>query len=388
MFLAKKPSKLKVFEEIEAAGTEVSYRCVRCRGCQDCKNSGNIECISIQEEVEQKIIDNSVTVNLERGYTIAKLPFLCDPVQKLAPNKNIAQRIYFGQIKKLNKNQKDKQDVIMAEKKLQDLGFVDFVDNLTIEQQNKIYSSKLLYYMPWRAVWNNNSISTPCRPVFDASQPTSTGVSLNQTLVKGRNNMNKLLQVVIRWSIRRCAFHTDIQKMYNVIRLLEDHWCFQLYLWQNELNPNIEPRTKCVKTLIYGVKPSGNQAERALRETSNQQKIEFPRQNEIVNKDVYVDDCLSGEDSHENARDIIEGLEIMLSKGGFRLKGVTFTGFDPPENLSNADKSVIVAGMKWFSKSDLLSINISEGYGKRRGVKGCLKAFSLTISLDVVVREE
>ena len=113
-----------------------------------------------------------------------------------------------------------------------------------------------------------------------------------------------------------------------VIRLLEDHWCFQLYLWQNELNPNIEPRTKCVKTLIYGVKPSGNQAERALRETSNQQKIEFPRQNEIVNKDVYVDDCLSGEDSHENARDIIEGLEIMLSKGGFRLKGVTFTGFD------------------------------------------------------------
>ena len=53
VFLAKKnPSKLKVFEEIEAAGTEVSYRCVRCRGCQDCKNSGNIECISIQEEVE------------------------------------------------------------------------------------------------------------------------------------------------------------------------------------------------------------------------------------------------------------------------------------------------------------------------------------------------
>ena len=55
----------------------------------------------------------------------------------------------------------------------------------------------------------------------------------------------------------------------------------------------------------------------------------------------------------------------MLSKGGFRLKGVTFTGFDPPENLSNADKSVNVAGMKWFSKSDLLSINISEGYGKK-----------------------
>ena len=70
--------------------------------------------------MEQEII-HSVTVNLEKGYTIAKLPFLCDPVKRLAPNKNLAQRIYFGQIKKLNKNRKDKQDVIMAEKYLHDI---------------------------------------------------------------------------------------------------------------------------------------------------------------------------------------------------------------------------------------------------------------------------
>jgi len=136
------------------------------------------------------------------------------------------------------------------------LNFVDFVENLSSEQRKKIFSSALQYFIPWRAVWNSNSLSTPCRPVFDASHPTSTGVSLNMTLAKGRNNMNKLLEIFIRWRIRRCGFHTDIQKMYNTIKLDEDFWKYQLYFWQKDLDPNIEPVIKVIKTLIYGVTPS------------------------------------------------------------------------------------------------------------------------------------
>ena len=187
-----------------------------------------------------------------------------------------------------------------------------------------------MYFIPWRAVWNTNSISTPCRLVFDASQTTSTGLSFNNLLAKGRNNMNKLVEIVIRWLIRRCAFHTDILKMYNTIRLDEQHWCYQLYLWHNELNPDLEPMRKVIKTLIYGVKSSGNQAERGLRETADIQKNGYPRQNEIVNEDIYVDDCLSGEDLYDISRDTTDGLDIMLNKGGFHLKGITFSGYDPP----------------------------------------------------------
>ena len=229
--LCKKTLKcLKSFEEVESAGTEVSYRCVRCRVCPDCKKSENIECISIHEEVEQGIIDKSVIVNLEKGYTTAKLPFMCDPIQKLAPNEYIAKRVFTAQLRKLNVNPNDKQDVIKSEKKLHDLGFVEFLDNLSPKQQNKINSSPIMHFIPSHAVWNANSISTPCRLVFDASQATSTGLSLNNLVAKGRNNMTKLVEIVIRWLIRRYAFHTDIQKMYNTIRLDEEHWCYQLYV--------------------------------------------------------------------------------------------------------------------------------------------------------------
>ena len=318
----ERPLKVwKRFEQVESAGTEISYRCVRCRGCADCKNGERIECISMQEEVEQAVIEQSVVVGITQGQTSAKLPFLCDPTTKLTPNRHIAKRVYDGQLKKLSANLEDKNDVIMSENKLQELGFVDFMENLTVEQQGKIMNSPMNYFIPWRSVWNMNSLSTQCRLVFDASQSTSTGVSLNCLLAKGRNNMNKLVELGIRWQIRRYAFHCDIRKMYNTTRLNEDHWCYQLYLWDNDLSQEREPKVKVIKTLIYGVKSSGNQAERGIRETGNLMKEGYPRQNEMIHDDIYVDDCMSGEDRYDAVCETTDALKLVLNKGGSPFPG-------------------------------------------------------------------
>ena len=102
-------------------------------------------------------------------------------------------------------------------------------------------------------------------PFFDGSCPTNTGFSLNDVLAKGKNTMNKLLEVVIRWLIRRCAYHTDLQNMYNRGLLEPEHWCYQLYYFHSELEPEETPKLKVIKTLIYGIKSSGNQAERGTR---------------------------------------------------------------------------------------------------------------------------
>ena len=283
----------------------------------------------------QELIDKSVQVNLDLNYTSVLLPFLSDPVARLASNEKIALKIYQNQVKNLNKNKKDKENFLKAEKKLHDLGFVEYIENLTNEEHAKHFSSLLLYILPLRAVWNTNSISTPCRPVFDGSCPTNTGFSLNDVLAKGKNTMNKLLEVVIRWLIRRCAYNNDLQNMYNRVLLEPEHWCKQLYYFHSELDPEENPKLKLIKTLIYGIKSSGNQAERGIRETANLQKDEYPRQYEVVSRDIYVDGCLSGEESFEIARDVTDKLEVVLNKGGFRSKGITFSGFDPPDKLCN-----------------------------------------------------
>ena len=67
---------------------------------------------------------------------------------------------------------------------------------------------------------------------------------------------------MILWSTNKIGFHTIIKKMYNSVKLVEDDWFLQLHIWKNNLDPRKLPEEKVIKTLIYGVKSSGNQAER------------------------------------------------------------------------------------------------------------------------------
>ena len=80
--------------------------------------------------------------------------------------------IYRGQARKLDRNPVDKSDVMESERKMQKPGFVE---NLTSSQKEAIKNSRTQYFIPWRAVRNSNSLSTPCRLVFNASQVITSG---------------------------------------------------------------------------------------------------------------------------------------------------------------------------------------------------------------------
>ena len=221
-------------------------------------------------------------------------------------------------------------------------------------------NSPIKHFIPWRIVWNQNSVSTPCRPVFDASQVTGTGFSLNDILAKGKNNMNNLIEIIIRWFSHSIAFHTDVTKMYNSIHLRKEDWTFQRYIWQKDLNPKVLPEEKVIKTIIYGVKPSGNLAESGLRETALLSSNEYSEISQVICNNVYVDDCLSGGSSEKEAYNLADNLELVLNRGGFSLKGVTFAKKTPPDNLSADENSMCVAGMKWYPLEDEISLNISK----------------------------
>jgi len=54
-------------------------------------------------------------------------------------------------------------------------------------------------------------------------------------------------------------------------------------------------------------------------------------------------------------------MEIVCSRGGFGLKGFTFSGKNPPEKLMTSDgESICVRGIHWFSKTDVIYINIAD----------------------------
>ena len=183
--------------------------------------------------------------------------------------------------------------------------------------------------------------------------------------------MNSLLDIFLRWRTHLHAYHTDVMKMYNSVLLNENHWCFQRYIWQEHLDRKCIPEEKIIKTLIYGIKSSGNQAITAIRMIVDKYKEEYPYISEIINKDVYVDDCLSGGTSESLSYERADELTLILLRGGFQLKGFTFSGHDPPKVLSEDGINVNVAGMKWESKSDHLKFDVEPlNFSKRvRGKK-------------------
>ena len=344
-FVSRKPKALNSFEKLESTGINISYHCIGCRDCTKCKNGALIENISVQEEVEQTLINESVTVDvdLKNRACTAKLSFLMNPDTRLVSNLNSAHKIYRSQVHRLSMSTQDRTDIIESEGKLQELGFVDYLENLSESDKNSILNSPVKYFIPWHMVWSK-SVSTPIRPVFNASHKTPRGCSLNEILVKGINSMNNLVQILIRWTIRTWAFHTDVRKMYNAILLDKSHWRFHLYLWQEHLDPKIEPMIKVIKTLIYGVKPSGNQAERAIRQIAEKNRDEYPIAYDIVQNDIYVDDCISGTTCEGEGVLATEELMLCLEKGGFTLKGFSCSGKDPNVKLSADNKSISVGG--------------------------------------------
>ena len=95
----KRETEFRMAEEV---GSEVSYRCIKCRSCSDCKDHDTSRSISIREEVEQQIINKTVSVDVSKNLTMASLPFTKDPKVRLIPNRWKAMKVYEQQTKRLN----------------------------------------------------------------------------------------------------------------------------------------------------------------------------------------------------------------------------------------------------------------------------------------------
>ena len=163
------PKCLNKFEELDKTGTNISYRCMDCRNCKECKKGSLIEEISIQEEVEQDLINKSVALDIKNRTCTAKLSFTVDPDSKLIPNLKTARKVYDSYVRQLNKSQKDHNDIIKAADILQKLGYVDYLENVDENDRNMLLKKPVKYFIPWSIFWSKSK-SIPVRPVVGASQ--------------------------------------------------------------------------------------------------------------------------------------------------------------------------------------------------------------------------
>ena len=352
------------FQDIEALGSENEYRCVSCRNCTKCKNGDMLEKVSLREELEQAMIENSVELIVEQKRLEAKLPFIDDPVVKLKPNRYLAEKVLQSQLRNIEKNPEILEDVLKSHRKLEEKGHVSPVSSLSSEEKRRMDSTPGEgYFIPWRNVFKDGSLSTPCRMVFDASSRTPGGESLNCILAKGQNKLAKIVHLLIQFITQEFAVTADVSMAYNGIKLAAEHYIYQKYLWKEDLNPDNPTIIMIVKTLIYGVRSAGNQTMAGFDKLADFTIKHFPEHKagaEVLKKKAYMDDIAASTATEEECRRVAADLEFTLAQGGMNVKAFTFSGHEPDEKVSADGETVGLIGYLWNPVRDTISLDIKE----------------------------
>ena len=90
-----------------------------------------------------------------------------------------------------------------------------------------------VFYLPIHVVCKESSTTTKVRAVFDASAKTSTGISLNDTLLVGPTVHPPLVDVLRRFRSHRIALIADVSRMYRAVRLSDTDEDLHRFVWRS-----------------------------------------------------------------------------------------------------------------------------------------------------------
>ncbi|XP_066582127.1 uncharacterized protein [Prorops nasuta] len=172
------------------------------------------------------------------------------------------------------------------------------------------------YYLPHHAVVKGDSLTTKIRVVFDASAKTDKGISLNDMLLTGPTIQDKLFEHLLRIRFHKYIVTADIEKMYRQILIDPEDRRYQRILWLNQNRIEIFE----LNTVTFGISAAPFLAIRTLKQLADDEGNNFPVAAEVLKKDLYVDDLLTGADSIDEIVQLRDELIALLKMGGFRIR--------------------------------------------------------------------
>ncbi|XP_018402192.1 PREDICTED: uncharacterized protein LOC108779302, partial [Cyphomyrmex costatus] len=223
-------------------------------------------------------------------------------------------------------------------------------------------------YIPHHAVIREHSSTTRLRVVFNASQSTSNGSSLNDHLMIGPKLQTDLRSVILRWRQHRYVFTADIAKMYRQIQVDPRDQDYQRILWRSSSSEAVQNYR--LLTVTYGMACAPYLALRTIQQLTQDEGAQFPVAQSVLRNQIYVDDCIFGADDKPLARQIRNQLISLLQKGGFLLRkwasNCPTLLNDLPVNekslnqgkILQSDESFKVLGVTWLPATDAFQFSI------------------------------
>ena len=308
---------------------------------------------------------------LKKKRIICYLPFRGEESEFLSTNRTQAEKILKQQCEKYFKDVDTKPVILKAFQKLFDNNHAKLLRDLPADTVDKILSKPVNYHIPWRVVFKE-SVSTPARPVLDASSNSpynsdgSGGRSLNDACMKGRIPDMNLLRMVLRFSVGSAALVGDLSQFYNSFKLAEDQWNLQLFLWKEGMDPANETLVGVICTLIYGVKSVAAQSEAGIEKLAKFIQKKNPILAEFLLKSRYVDDLGVTGSSKADILARTQEADRILQHANMTVKKWVYAGDSSPVEIGSTSNVLAVdeeglermLGVTWEQKENVFCFSV------------------------------
>ena len=340
------------FFSLEQMGVHCRPKCGGCR-CGHCAPGSSI--LTLLEESELKMISENLSYDHSLKRWIFTYPWIKDP--KLLPNnKNIAIAKLKATERRLSRLPKEYSAM-----------YVDCMNDMVKRGVAREISNDDLssyqgpqFYISHHEIIKPQSLSTPCRIVFNSSS-NDLGHVINDYWAKGADVLNPLLSVLQRFREEKLALCGDISKMYHqILTTLPDHFT-HLYLWRN-LDPGSEMKTYAMTVLNMGDRPSQCAAIVSLQKTADFMQDELPESVRVIKENSYLDDIVDSVSDYEQVDQRTREIENIIKLGSFSIKRWHVSGIVAPDE---SDRWQRILGLNWDKRDDIFQVKLS--YNNQNG---------------------
>lgn len=296
------------------------------------------------------------------GHLAVDLPFTENKLPELGLSKHIAIRRFLSLEKKMQ---------LPQNRALQEEYFNTIQDYLhqghlvRCNPTNDFESEG--YYIPHHAVVKPSSSTTRVRVVFDASCRTTNGTSLNSHLLTGPKLQPDIRNILCSWRQYPIALTADIAKMYRMFWVNEKHRQYQKIIWRFSQNNPLEEYS--LATVTFGTSSAPYQAIRCLNYIADSNVDGYPLASKTIKTEFYVDDCITGAYSENEAiqkqkelRELLDSYGLNLRKWSSNFKSVMSD--IPCELIDNSDELTFdetefkkTLGIYWSPRADCFSFS-------------------------------
>ena len=252
----------------------------------------------VEEHVQEHYVKNITYSSSNSRYKVT-LPRRTD-VAPLGDSRNQALNRYYSNERSILKRNvwKPFQDVV---KEYLDLGHAELVPAAEP-------TAAQLFYLPMHSVTKQSSTTTKLRVVFDGGAVTTSGISLNKSLLVGPTLHPTLGAILMKFRTYPIAVSADISKMYREIELADADKDLHRFLWR--ATPQEPIQDYRMRRVTFGVSASPYLAVRTLQQTSVDHGQEHPHASYHICNSFYVDDLLAGAESVSKAVELYSSLVL------------------------------------------------------------------------------